>query len=141
MVTNALDSSLLFKSFDNSTRDRTVHLKLVHKDCTSDAEDLGDLACNLSPSFFVEENIVVELVLYLDLCPGLFLGFGLAPSFLSCLSAFRRIFACVFSALLCFGLNETQISTSYEHADFKVSRFSSLNLPSMKNLIVCLTIK
>ena len=44
MVTNALDSSLLIKSLDDSTSDRTVHLKLVHEDCASDAQDLRDLA-------------------------------------------------------------------------------------------------
>ena len=47
MVTNALDSSLLIKSLDDSTSDRTVHLKLVHEDCASDAQDLRDLALNL----------------------------------------------------------------------------------------------
>lgn len=92
MVTNALDSSLLIKSLYDSTSDRTVHLKLVHEDCASDAQDLGDLACNLGPSLLVEEDVVVELVLYLDLGPGLFLGFGLATSadFLSCLGVFSR---------------------------------------------------
>jgi hypothetical protein len=92
VVTNALDSSLLIKSLDDSTSDRTVHLKLVHEDCASDAQDLRDLACNLGPSLLVEEDVVVELVLYLDLGPGLFLGFGLATSagFFSCLGVFSR---------------------------------------------------
>ena len=92
MITNALDSSLLFKPLDDGTSDRTVHLKLVHEDCASDAQDLGDLACNLGPSLLVEEDVVVELVLYLDLGPGLFLGLGLATctGFLSCLGVFSR---------------------------------------------------
>lgn len=92
MITNALDSSLLFKPLDDGTSDRTVHLKLVHEDCASDAQDLGDFTCDLSPSLFVEEDVVVELVLYLDLGPGLFLGLGLATctGFLSCLGVFSR---------------------------------------------------
>jgi hypothetical protein len=92
VVTNALDSSLLFKPLDDGTSDRTVHLKLVHEDCASDAQDLGDFTCDLGPSLLVKEDVVVELVLYLDLGPGLFLGLGLATctGFLSCLGVFSR---------------------------------------------------
>jgi hypothetical protein len=92
VVTNALDSSLLFKPLDDGTSDRTVHLKLVHEDCTSDAQDLGDFTCDLGPSLLVKEDVVVELVLYLDFGPGLFLGLGLATctGFLSCLGVFSR---------------------------------------------------
>ena len=73
MLTNALDSSLSLKLLDDGTSDRTVYLELVHEDAASNAKNLGDFACNFCPSFFVKEHIVVKLVLYLYLGPGLLL--------------------------------------------------------------------
>ena len=109
VLTNALDSSLSLKLLDDGTSDRTVYLELVHEDAASNAKNLGDFACNFCPSFFVKEHIVVKLVLYLYLGPGLLLwlcAFTSNASLFSCLSALGGTLSCIFRALLSFSLHK-----------------------------------
>ena len=76
MITNELDGAFLSEPLNDGTCDRAINFKLVHHSGTGDAENFGDFTCDFSPALFIEENIVVELVLYLDLGPGLFLRLG-----------------------------------------------------------------
>ena len=69
-----LDASLLGELLDEGASDGTVHLELLHEGRAGDNEDLGDLGGDLSESLLVEVDVVVKLVLYLNLGPGLLLS-------------------------------------------------------------------
>ncbi len=90
VIADNLDGSGLSEILDNSTSNRAIDLVLVGKSATGDAQDLGDFLCHLGPSLLVKEYIVVKLILYLNLGPGLFLRFR---SFLSGVSLLTRVLA------------------------------------------------
>ena len=68
-LADTTDSALLSQFFDDGARDRTVHFVLLGEGGASDDEDFGDLLCHLLPALLLEEDIEVELILYLDLGP------------------------------------------------------------------------
>ena len=106
----ALDGALLGELLDECAGDRTVDLELLHEGAAGDDENLGDLRGHLGEALLIEEDVVVELILYLDLGPGLFLGLGAlsGTSLLGGLGALRRRLARVFTTLLCFGLKSDE---------------------------------
>ena len=74
LVSDGLDEVLLAQVLDESTGDGSSNLELFAKDCSGDAEDLGDLLDHSLVLLLVEEHSIVELLLDLDLGPGLLLG-------------------------------------------------------------------
>ena len=67
MVTNALNSAGSREVLDHGAGHGAVDLVLVAEGATGDAENFGNLGLHLSPALLVEEDVVVELILYLDL--------------------------------------------------------------------------
>ena len=61
---------------EQSPADRSVNLELLHDNTASEAKNLGHLRADFVEALLVEEDLIVELVLYLGLGPGLLLGLG-----------------------------------------------------------------
>lgn len=115
MVADALDGAFLGEVLDETAGNGTVDLELLHKRGAGDAEDLGDLLADLGKALLVKEDLVVELVLDLDLGPGLLLGLSTLGSlanggFLRSLGGSRGRLALIFTTqLLCLGLKKSQM--------------------------------
>ena len=58
---------------DKASCNGTINLELFHDDGAGNAENLWQLLADLVESLLVEEDILIELVLYLGLGPGLLL--------------------------------------------------------------------
>ena len=92
---------------EQSSSDSSVNLELFHDDAAGKAENLGDLLADLVKALLVKEDILVQLVLYLCLGPGLLLG--LDSLGLTGLSALGRARALIFCGYLCFSLYKVAI--------------------------------
>ena len=68
-IADALDGALLGKFSDDGARNGAVHLVLLRQGGAGDDEDFGDFRRHLCPALLVEEDIEVELILYLDFGP------------------------------------------------------------------------
>ena len=87
---------------EESSGDSAINLELLHDDGARQAENLGDLSADLVKALLVQEDVLVELVLYLCLGPGLLLG--LDSLGFTGLSAFGSARTLIFYRLLCFSL-------------------------------------
>ena len=89
-VTDGDDISGTGEVSEKGSSDGAVNLELFHDDGSGEAENLGHLLTDFGESLLIEENIGVELVLYLGLGPGLLLSLGsLSFSGLSALGGTR----------------------------------------------------
>ena len=69
LLTNSLDETLFLQLGEENTGDGTVDLELFDETGTGDGENLGDLVHQFIVALFIEENIVVKLILDLHLGP------------------------------------------------------------------------
>jgi len=110
VLSDAPDGALLFKLVDQGAGDGPVDLELLHEGRAGDNQDLGDLTGYLREALLVEEDLVVELVLDLDLGPGLLLGLASfsRSGLLGGLRALGGASTSVFTTLLLLGLNKSE---------------------------------
>ena len=73
---DCLKLALFVKVTDEGTGNRAVDLELLAENSTSDAKNLWDFIAEFFVPSLVEEDIIIELILDLDLGPGLLFGFG-----------------------------------------------------------------
>ena len=128
---DGLDSASISKLLDEGAGNGSVNLELFHEGGAGDNEDFGDFLAHLEVALLIEENIVVELVLDLNLGPGLLFGtFLLSTTLLGGLRAFGGGLSCVFTTLLLLGLpqKESERKTRTYHLTYLIIIESTLLL-------------
>ena len=105
-VTDTSDSALLGELLNEGTGNGAIDLELFHEGGAGHNQDLGDFLADLSEALLIKENIGVELVLNLNLGPGLLFGatFLSTSGLLGGLRALSGGLTCVFTTLLLLGL-------------------------------------